>query len=81
MDDKLSAACEKLALKLMFTSTGIKVSDLPSIFKDIGVQYRKSKSEEDIRSAIRKGMKAGMFKTECEISMVSLYLSKVVKLA
>lgn len=42
-------------------------------------QYRKGKDIEDVKSAIKKGLKLGSGKTEREIDGVALYLNDVFK--
>ena len=42
-------------------------------------EYRKGKTFEDIKQAVRKGQKAGRGKFEFEVSMIEVYLREVVK--
>ncbi|MNV47474.1 hypothetical protein D3C71_1393440 [compost metagenome] len=44
-----------------------------------GWELRKGKTTEDINKALKKGVKAGDFKTEREIEWVALYLQDVLK--
>lgn len=44
-------------------------------------EYRKGKSFEDVKDALRKGFKAGSGKIEHEIEWVTLYLKDVFKKA
>lgn len=43
------------------------------------VQYRKGKNSTDIDDAINKAAKNGFGKTECEISMLEIYLKGILK--
>lgn len=78
INPNLDIDCTSLAKKLLFTK--IINSELDNTLYKIGLQYRKGKSMYDIPIAISKGLKAGLGKTEYEVSMVALYLSKVFKL-
>ena len=42
-----------------------------------GLKYRKGKTVEDVRDAMRKAKKHGQAKTETELSMLSIYLADV----
>lgn len=46
-----------------------------------GVEYRKGKTVEDVKVALRKARdpKNGMAKVECELSMLEIYLKQVFK--
>ena len=80
LNKNLYAVTEHLAKFLMFTPN---ISDhlLQEQIKHVGVVYRKDKSIQHINDAIRLGYKQGMGKTEFEISMVAINLTKVFKLA
>jgi len=48
-----------------------------------GVEYRKGKTAEDVKAALRKARdpKNGMAKVEAELSMLEIYLKQVFKAA
>jgi len=72
----LSVACLTLAERIMF----IGVSDATHWLNILGLEYRKGKDVEDIRKAVKKGLKDGMGKTEHELSMIEIHLTKVLRL-
>lgn len=43
------------------------------------VSFRKGKTVSDINNALRKALKNGLGKTECELSMFELYIKDVFK--
>lgn len=64
---------ERIASAIMFGG-----AFSPSSF---GIEYRKGKTIEDVRIAIKKALKNGHGKTECELSMMELYVKDVFKQA
>ena len=54
---------------------GVKKDDLPKY----ALQYREGKTWTDVVLAAKKGLRAGMGKTEIEIDMIAYYLSRVLK--
>lgn len=70
---KVKADFSALSKKLMFD--GATMAEIESM----GYQPRKGVNAERIKRAIHKGLKDGMGKTELEIKMVELQLSKMYK--
>jgi hypothetical protein len=64
-----------LALVLMFS----KVSDVGGTLLTHGLQYRNGKTVDDLIHARKKALKAGLGRTETEISMLEVYLKQVLK--
>jgi hypothetical protein len=64
-----------LALVLMFS----KVSDVGGTLLTRGLQYRNGKTVDDLIHARKKALKAGLGRTETEISMLEVYLKQVLK--
>lgn len=65
---------EQLASALLFGS--VKVADIEPKY---GLVFRKGKTTQDILHARTKALKAGMGKTEFELSMMEVYLKAVFK--
>lgn len=65
---------EDMARHLMFANTSEA-----KLLKKYGAVYRKGKGLEDIKHAVRKGLKNGMGKTEFELGMIESYLKDVFK--
>ena len=66
---------DQLAQKMMFSG----IDSVSTTLSNMGLEYRKDKSVEDVRKALVKGLKAGQGKVESELSCVSLYLKQVLK--
>lgn len=71
-NSNLEDRCDRLA-GAMFG--GVHKSELPKF----GLTYRKGKTWTDVVLAGKKGLRAGMGKTENERSMISCYLSRALK--
>ncbi len=65
---------EKIASDILFG----KVTE-NYIMDNFNVEYRKNKSVDDIKNAVKKALKNGNLKTEIELSFLSLYLGQVLK--
>lgn len=72
----LARRCERLAETIIFAG----VKDLSVELTKLDLEFRKDKTIEDVRNAVKKGVRAGAGKTEHEISMSELYLCSVLKL-
>lgn len=57
-----------LARSIMFTGTILK-----------GWEYRKNKTEDDVKRALQRAFKYGHMKTEFELSMFEIYVQKIFK--
>jgi hypothetical protein len=67
---------EKLATDLMFSK--VATAELAPVY---GLQFRKGKTADDIANAIKKAKKNGHAKVEFELSMLEVYLKKLLKKA
>jgi hypothetical protein len=56
-------------------------TNLPPNLPDLGLAFRKGKTNDDIAKAISKAYKNGQQKTEFELNMLKVYLKDVLKLA
>jgi hypothetical protein len=64
---------ENLAKSLMFGQ--MYISELEPKY---GLKFRKNKTSADISTAVAKGLRTGMGKVENELSMIEVYLKKVL---
>ena len=76
INKELAQKCNILGERIMF----IGVPDAAHYLNILGLEYRKNKTIEDLREAVKKGVCAGNAKTEHELSMIELYLCYVLKL-
>lgn len=65
---------KKLSREIMFSS--VSESDIISS----GLCYRKGKTFSDLKAAVKRGVKQGVGKTECELSMVEVQIKSVLKM-
>ena len=65
-----------MAEQIMF----IGIPNADNYLNDNGMEFRKNKTLSDIHEAFRKGLKDGMGKTEFELGMIEVHLTKVLKL-
>lgn len=77
INPNLEIACEILTRKSLY---GGGISHFLDEMTILGLQYRKNKNIGDVHNAISRGQANGHGKSEMELSMATLYLSKVLKI-
>jgi hypothetical protein len=70
---------KSLALQLKFSNT----PDLSKTLTEMGLEYRKGKTIQDVRKAMTDAHKPknGMYRTDTELSALEYYLGTVLKVS
>lgn len=70
----IDTKCEMLANKIMFSESSLQ--SLDAILNELGLEYRKGKTIQDVYKAIKKARnpKMSYYKSELECSSLAMYL-------
>lgn len=72
----LIGKCNALSFEILFATTTIRIS---TAMETLGLTLRQGKTVDDFKNAIRRGVRQGNGRTECQLSMVAVQLSSVLK--